>query len=185
MGKSDFFVFCSLFVVWAFRVFFFFAVWAKGVLYIFLLFGRRRGPRPNKKKTPPPKQQKCKHATDPSERFFLLLGRVGMFILLLGRGRVFVFAVWAVPFFFFLFRRCAFIFFSVWAGCFFCCLGGGRVFCLGGGGGACVFLLFGRRTGVHSLTGLPGLSLRDPTTKQTKQQKKHGFRTVMGNPTSP
>ena len=78
----------------------------------------------------------------------------------------------------------------------FCCLGGGRVlFCCVGGGrdlflvfgrgrvnflrfgrGACfcfcclgggrVFLLFGRRTGVHSLTGLPGSSLSDPTTKK-------------------
>ena len=47
----------------------------------------------------------------------------------------------------------------------FCCLGGRRVFCL----------LFGRGTGVHSLTGLPGLSSSDPTTKKTKQEKKHGF----------
>ena len=37
--------------------------------------------------------------------------------------------------------------------------------------GACFFLLFGRGTGVHSLTGLPGLS-SDPTTKKTKQPKK-------------
>ena len=62
----------------------------------------------------------------------------------------------------------------------FCCLGWG-----GGGGGGCLllgqvaflFLLFGRGTGVHSLTGLPGSSLSDPTTKKTKKQKKkkHGF----------
>ena len=31
--------------------------------------------------------------------------------------------------------------------------GGGK-----GGGGWCFFLLFGRGTGVHSLTGLPGSS---------------------------
>ena len=50
---------------------------------------------------------------------------------------------------------------------FWCCLGGWRVFFV---------LLFG----VHSLTGLPGSSLRGPTTKQTKQQeqkKKTRFRT--------
>ena len=91
--------------------------------------------------------------------------------------------------------------FAVWAGCFFffCCLGGGGggrggeeggggggggVFffcCLGGvvfffavwAGGVIFFLLFGRGTGVHSLTGLPGSSLSDPTTKKTKQQKKN------------
>ena len=40
------------------------------------------------------------------------------------------------------------------------------------GRGAGVSLLFGQGTGVHSLTGLPGSSLRDPTTKKTKQQKK-------------
>ena len=38
--------------------------------------------------------------------------------------------------------------------------------------GGVFFLLFGRVTGVHSLTGLPGSSLSDPTTKKTKQQKK-------------
>ena len=38
------------------------------------------------------------------------------------------------------------------------------------------FLLFGRGTGVYSLTGVPGSSLSDPTTKKTKQpKKKHGF----------
>ena len=81
--------------------------------------------------------------------------------------------------------------------CFFCCLDGG-VFIFGllfvwGGGGACLFflfcfcclgifvcfvLLFGRGTGIHSLTGLHGSSLRDPPTKKTKQQnkkQKHGF----------
>ena len=82
--------------------------------------------------------------------FFLLFGRVGVFIFLL-------------------FERGACFFFAVWAGAcsFFCCLGRGRVF---------FFLLFGRRTGVHSLTRLPGSSLSDPTTKETEQQKKTGSR---------
>ena len=71
------------------------------------------------------------------------------------------------------------------------CLGGVRVFLLFGPGGRVYFLLFGRAgeraclfcllfglgTGVHSLTGLPGSSLRGPTTKkdQTTAKKKHGF----------
>ena len=57
---------------------------------------------------------------------------------------------------------------------FFCCLGGGRVyfFDVWAGDVLLFFLLFGRGTGVHSLTGLPGSSLSDPTTKKTKQQKK-------------
>ena len=65
----------------------------------------------------------------------------------------FVFAVWAVAFFFLLFGP------------------GGLFFCLLLGRVAFLFLLFGRGTGVHSLTGLPGSSLSDPTTKKTKQQK--------------
>ena len=49
-------------------------------------------------------------------------------------------------------------------------------FLLFGPGACCFFLLFGRGTGVHSLTRLPGSSLSDPTTKETEQQKqKHGF----------
>ena len=53
------------------------------------------------------------------------------------------------------------------------CLGGGRVLLLAVWVGGVIFvLLFGRGTGVHSLTGLPGSSLSDPTTKKTKQQKK-------------
>ena len=99
--------------------------------------------------------------------------------------------------FFFAFR--VLFFFAVWAGCvlLFCCLGGAAFFLLFGrrrvclllfGRGACSFfavragervfpfLLFGRGTGLHSLTGLPGSSSSDPTTKKTKQQKKHGFR---------
>ena len=74
--------------------------------------------------------------------------------LLCGRGRACFFAVWAARLVFLLFGRG----------------GGGEV----GGGGVRVFffLLFGRGTGVHSLAGLPGSSLSDPTTKKTKQQKK-------------
>ena len=167
------------FVVWSFLLFVLFGC------YFFLLFGRWRvffcclggGPGPAqtaKKNTPPPKLQK-KTRPAPSERvFFLLFGRVGVFIffavwargvfffcclgggvvflfLLLGRGRVFVL----------LFGRGRVLFFAVWAG------------------GVFLFLLFGRGTGVHSLTRLPGSSLSDPTTKETEQKKKkkkkHGF----------
>ena len=87
--------------------------------------------------------------------FFLLFGRVGVFtFLLLGPGA-----------FFLLFGQVRVDFFAVWGGSFlfFCCLGGG------------VFFLFGRGTGVHSLSGLPGSSSSDPTTKKTKQQKKKTF----------
>ena len=81
------------------------------------------------------------------------------FFCCLGRVRVRFFPVWAGGVFFFLvFGPVAFFFFAVWAG------------------GVFFSLLFGRGTGVHSLTGLPGSSLSDPTTKKTKQQKKHGFR---------
>ena len=77
-----------------------------------------------------------------------------MFFLLFGRGACLLFAVWAGVVFFF----------AVWAG------------------GVCVcFFVFGRGTGVYSLTGLPGSSLRDPTTKKTKQQQKeHGFPNLRG-----
>ena len=146
-GKSVHFFVVWSFVVWAVRVF------------IFLLFGRGRGlffavwarawappkqqqktrARPNSKKinTPPPL---------PSVFCFLLFGRVGVFIFVccLGGGRVYLFAVWAGGRFFF-FLCClggvVFVFFAVWARGVF-------------------FLLFGRRTGVHSLIGLPGSSAR-------------------------
>ena len=99
---------------------------------------------------------------------FCCLGFLGVIFLLFGPGACFFFAVWAG------------------GSCFFFCLGGGRVlffavwagpvfFLLLFGPGACFFLLFGRRTGVHSLTRLPGSSLSDPTTKETEQPKKHGF----------
>ena len=166
----------------------------------FLLFGRVRvlffavwagtgAPPKQQKKTHPPKQQKIN--TPPTllsvfffflavwagGRFFLLFERVSVFIVLLfGRGSCFFCYLGGVRVFFCFLSGCLFfffvcclgrgvIFFAVWAGggsCFrFCCLGG-WIF----------FLLFGRGTGVHSLTGPPGSSFRDPTTKKTKQQKK-------------
>ena len=58
----------------------------------------------------------------------------------------------------------------------FCCLGGqrkGRVFVFAVWVGSRVsFFSVGTGTGVHSLTGLPGLFLRGPTTKKTKHKKK-------------
>ena len=148
VGKSVYF-----FVVWSFLLFglfgcYFFYCLGGGVF--FLLFGRGPRPRPNSKKnTPPPKQQKKKkkkkHAPAPSERVFFAVWAGGVFFFLLfGRGRVLFFAVWAGGVFFFLLF----------------------------GPGACFLLLFGRGTGVHSLTRLPGSSLSDPTTKETEQQKK-------------
>ena len=134
------------------------------VAFVFFCLGGGAGPAQTaKKKTSPPKQQKKKkkHAPHlPSVLLFLLFGRVGVpWFLLSGRGTCFLL--------FFLF------------GCVvFGCLGGGRVlFFAVWAGGVLFFLLFGRGTGVHSLTGLPGLSSSDPTTKKTKQQtqKKHGF----------
>ena len=89
-----------------------------------------------------------------------------LFFCCLGGWHVLLFAVWAGGgFFFLLFGRGRVLFFAVWAG--------GVFFFLLFGPGACFFsLLFGRRTGVHSLTRLPGSSLSDPTTKETEQQKK-------------
>ena len=64
-------------------------------------------------------------------------------------------------------------------GVFFCCFGGELVcfavwarvsFCFLFGRGLVLFLLFARRTGVHSLSGLPVWALRGLTTKKTKQQ---------------
>ena len=141
---------------------FFFAVWA----------GAQAPPKQQKKKTRPrpnSKKKKKKNAPAPSERvFFLLFGRVGVFIVLLcGRG----------PCFFLLFGRGACSFFCClgWGVFFFLLFGRGRVLFLLFGPGACFFffLLFRRGTGVHSLTRLPGSSLSDPTTKETEQQKKN------------
>ena len=163
-----------LFVVCCFLLFglfgcCFFAVWA-GACFFFAVWAGARAP-PNQQKKTRLRAQTAKKQTRPRPFracFLLLFGRVTcafFFFLLFGRGcgggggggRSF--------FFFLLFGRCACFFFVVWAGvaCLcFCCLAGGR-FC---------FLLFGRGTGVHSLTGLPGSSSSDPTTKKTKQQKK-------------
>ena len=55
-----------------------------------------------------------------------------------------------------------FIFFAVWAG------------------GALTFLLFGWGTGIHSLTSLPGSSLRGPTTKKMRVPQFHFFVRNMG-----
>ena len=121
------------------------------VLFFAVWAGGRAPPKQQKKHTPPPKQQKNKPAPALSERVLFCC---------LGGGRVSFFAVWAEACFFLLFGR---------GSCFcFCCLGG---VC----GLFCFFfvLLFGRGTGVHSLTGLPGSSSSDPTTKKTKQQKKN------------
>ena len=83
-----------------------------------------------------------------------------------GGGAFLFFAVWAGGVLFF---------FAVWAGAcsFCCCLGGGVFFFFAvWAGGVFFFLLFGRETGAHSLTRLPGSSLSDPTTKETERQKK-------------
>ena len=141
-------------------MFLFFAVWA----------GAQAPPKQQKNNTPPPKQQiKKKHAPAPSERVFLLFGRMGVFVFVLfGRGVVVFFAVWAGGVFFFfllfgrglvlflLFGRGRVLFFAVWAGC------------------VLFFLLFGRGTGVHSLTRLP--VFKRPNNKRDRTaKKKHGF----------
>ena len=139
---------------------------------IFLLFGRGPRPRPNSKKKHAPAQTAKKKTRPRPFRacffFFLLFGRVGVFVFCclgggrvffccLGGGRVLFFAVWA--------GACSF--FAVWAGaCSFFAVWAGGVFFF-------VFFLFGRGTGVHSLTHLPGSSLSDPTTKETEQQTKN------------
>ena len=107
----------------------------------FLLFGRGRGPRPKSKKkknTTPPKQQKKNTPPPlPSVFLFLLFGRVGVFIFCcLGRVCFLFFTVWAGGFFF-----------CLGGDVLFCCLGGGRVHffcCLGAGRVFLFFLLFGR-----------------------------------------
>ena len=125
-----------------------------------LLFGRGRGPAQTaNNNTPPPKTAKKKNAWRARDAvFFCCLGwgvaGGGWFYCLGGRGRGRVF-----------------FFFAVWAGGVFILLLFGRV---------SFFLLFGRRTGVHSLTGQPGSALRGPTTKKTKQQKTHELR--LSNP---
>ena len=154
-------LFCCLFL--AFRMF------------CFLLFGRPAQTAKNKHApalSPITPQQNLIFSKKPpvqtalfglEARSFLLFGRAGLFVFLLFRRVVvFVFLLFrrVVVFMFLLFGRGASVFFAVWAaGVFiFCCLGGGVFH----------FLLIGRATGVHSLTGLPGSSLRGPTTKKTR-----------------
>ena len=114
-------------------------------MFYFCCLGRGAGPAQTaKKNTPPPKQQKDKHAPAPSERVFFLAvwagGRVyfvvwtgdeavvfvffavswrgggGGVVLLFGRWRVLFFAFWAEGVFFLLFGRGACFIFAVWAG---------------------------------------------------------------------
>ena len=148
-------------------------------MFFVLLFGRGPRPRPNsKKKTRPRPNSKKKTRPRPFRAycFFLLFGRVGVFISFscLGEGRVF----------FLLFGRVACLFFFLLFGrgrVLFCCLGGGVFFFLLFGPGACFFLLFGRETGVHSLTRLPGSSLstqqqkRPNSTKQNTGSREEGW----------
>ena len=100
-------------------------------MFCFCCLGRGAGhAQTAKKNTPPPKQQKDKHAPAPSERVFVLLfGRVGVFIFLFGRVMK---------------LSCFFLLFWPEGGGLFCCLGGGVSCFLLFGRRACVFLLFGR-----------------------------------------
>ena len=141
-------------VVWAFRCFF--AVWA--VAFLFLLIGRARE----------------------GSRSFMLFGpggpRVeGLFTVLL--------LVWVQCLCFCCLGGRACLFFLLFGQgvggrglvlarfCFCCCLGGCAFFVAVWAGGAFSFSLFGRGTGVHSLTSLPGLVL---TTENTTTRKNTG-----------
>ena len=167
-GKSVFFCCLVFFVAWAFRVF-------------FLLFGRVRvlsfavWAGAKNMNTPPPR---------PSGVFAVWAGGRVVIFGVCARGRGFIFAVWAGACFVLLFGRGACFFFCCLCegacfhfcagSCCFCCLGGVRVcFAAFWARGVFILLLFGRGTEVHSLTGLPGSSLRGPTTKKTKQQKQN------------
>ena len=125
-------------------------------------FGQGRGPHPNSKKKHAPAQTAKNIKTPP-----FLPSVLFCFFCCLGGWTCFFFAVWAG----------GRVFFAVWAGAclFVCCLGGWRVYVFAvWAGGAFLFAVWAG-TGVHSLTGLPGSSLSNPTTKKTKQQRKHGF----------
>ena len=149
---------------------FLFCCFGGGVFY-FCCLGGGVGPAPtaNKKKEKhAPEQQNNKHAPDPSERVYSFAVWAGGFFFF--AGRVF-------SFFFCCLGRGVFIFPPVWAGVVFCVVlfrrgGGGCCFAVWAGDVFLLLLLFGRGTRVHSLTGLPGSSLRDPATQKTKQQKK-------------
>ena len=154
---------------------FFFAVWRGRVLFFAVWAGAQAPPKQQNKKNAHAQTANKKNTPPPLPSvFFLLFGRLVVFIFCclggwrwiffaVGGGRVFLFCClggWRV------------LFFAVW-------VSGGRVLFFAVWAGRVCFLLFGRGTGVHSLTGRPGSSLSDPTTKKTKQQKKkkkHGFR---------
>ena len=148
-------------------MFFGFAVRA-GAGFAFCCLGGGAGPAQTAKKTtrPRPNSKTKKTRPCPLRAFF--------FAVCAG-GRVYVFAVWAEGRFFFAVLGCGVLcFFAVWArACLcFCCLGGVRVFFAVWAEDMFFFWLFGRGAGVHSLTGLPGLSLSDPTTKTDQTAKK-------------
>ena len=167
-------------------------------MFIFLLSGRGRvlfccclgggvGPAQTAK------QKKNKTCTRPNSKKMNTpptLPSVLFFFCCLGGWACFCFAAWAAGIIFdCLGGERDFCFCCLGGACsIFCCLGGGRVFFFAvWARGVCVFLLvgrvslfffllFGRGTGVHPLTGLPGSSLRDPTTKNDQTAKKrYGF----------
>ena len=142
-GKSVYF-----FVVWSFLLFglfgcHFFCCLGGGVFF-FCCLGGGPGPRPNSKKKHARAQTEKKTRPRPFRAcFFLLFGRVGVFIFLLfgrgacffllfgrGGGGVLFFAVWAgaCSFFAVWAGACFFLLFGPGACFFFCCLGGGREF---------------------------------------------------------
>ena len=152
--------------------------------FVFLLLfgrGRGRGARPNSKNksshrpnskninTPRPFRACCFFAVWAGGRvyfFAVWAGGRDCFVCCFGAGRVFFGCLgWWLLFFFALLVGRGTFFLAVWAGScfpFFCCLGGCRF-----------FLLFGRGTGIHSLTGLPGSSLRDPITNYFASSDPH------------
>ena len=161
------FLLSGLFCCLGFSGVMFFAVWEVACFIFFAVWARARAlPKQQKKNTHPPKQQKNKHAPAPSERvlFSCLGGWACSLLCCLDGGRVF-FAVCAGGVFFVCCLGGGVFFFAVWAG-------GVLIFFAAWPGGVGFFLLFGRGTGVHSLTSLPGSSSSDPATKKTKQQKK-------------
>ena len=95
-----------------------------------------------------------------------------------GGGLFFLFAVWARASVFLLFGRAAEGTFLVLFGRGACC------FWFAGPGRGRVLLLFGRGTGLHSITGLPGLCLGGPTIKKNNSKTNiyelsvTGFETV-------
>ena len=139
---------------------FFFAVWA----------GARAPPKQQKNKQTRPRPNSKKHAPAPSERFFLLFGRVG----------VFIFAVWTVGVIFFcclggcvsflLFGRVRvlFLLFGRGACLFFCCLAGWRF---------CFFFAVWAEDRSSLTYRSAWLFFKRPSNKKDQTTKKqHGFR---------